>query len=206
MQVSQAIRSSITELSLLTKDIEEVMKLLDGISEQTNLLALNASIEAARAGDVGRGFAVVASEIRNLAEQSKLSTKNVRKTLDTIQDKTKEAVKLVKESNHIVRDQEQSVNSTYHTFNSIVDLLKNMDVGLEKVSLKVNDIEEIKEEAVHKIEKIGAITSDTVAATEEVNALSEEQSAIIEQLFNVSNKLTETMDQLDYSMRRFKVS
>ncbi|MDF2878430.1 MAG: methyl-accepting chemotaxis protein [Clostridia bacterium] len=205
MQVSRAIKSSITELSLLTKDIEEVMKLLDGISEQTNLLALNASIEAARAGEVGRGFAVVASEIRNLAEQSKLSTKNVRKTLDTIQDKTKEAVKLVKESNHIVIDQEQSVNNTYHTFNNIVDLLKNMDVSLAKVSQKVNDMEAIKEKAVHKIEKIGAITSDTVAATQEVNALSEEQSAITEQLFNVSNKLTETMDQLDYSMSHFKV-
>ncbi|WP_069997344.1 methyl-accepting chemotaxis protein [Cellulosilyticum sp. I15G10I2] len=205
IQVSSQIESSIIELSTLTKNIEEVMKLLDGISEQTNLLALNASIEAARAGEVGKGFAVVANEVRNLAEQSKLSTRNVRKTLNTIQDKTKEAVDLVKNSKHIVIKQEQAVKNTDQAFYSIIELLKNMDVALQSVSVKVSDMEQIKEETITKIEKIGAVTSDTVAATQEVNALSEEQRAVIEQLFEVSNKFTAAMDQLNGSMNRFKI-
>ncbi len=205
IQISSQIESSIFELSMLTKNIEEVMKLLDGISEQTNLLALNASIEAARAGDVGKGFAVVANEVRNLAEQSKLSTKNVRKTINTIKDKTKETVELVKNSNQIVTQQEQSVKNTDHTFNSVIELLKNMDTDLQNVNAKVGYMEQIKDETIQKIEKIGAVTSDTVAATQEVNALSEEQSGITEQLFEVSNKLTTTMQKLKHSMDRFRV-
>ncbi len=206
MQVSFQIESSIIELNTLIKSIEEVMKILDGISEQTNLLALNASIEAARAGEVGKGFAVVANEVRNLAEQSKLSTRNVRQTINTIQDKTKAAVELVKSANHIVTQQERSVKSTDEAFNSIIELLKNMDISLQNVSTKINDMEQIKDETMHKIEKIGSVTSDTVAATQEVNALSEEQSAIIEQLFNVSNKLTSTMGQLNESIEKFKMN
>jgi methyl-accepting chemotaxis protein len=205
MQVSDQIKSSIIELSVLTKNIEEVMKMLDGISEQTNMLALNASIEAARAGDVGKGFAVVANEVKNLAEQSKASTKNVRVTLNTIQNKTKEAVDLAKNANLIITSQDQCVKNTYQSFSNIIELLKNMDTALDKVNNKINHMEEIKDDTIHKIEKIGSVTSDTVAATEEVNALSEEQNAIIEQLFDVSNKLTSTMDDLDNSIGYFKV-
>jgi methyl-accepting chemotaxis protein len=62
------------------------------LAEQSNLLAVNASIEAAKAGDMGKGFAVVAQEIRNLAEQSKDSTKQVRSILTDVQKATSKAV------------------------------------------------------------------------------------------------------------------
>ena len=205
IQISDQIKSSMLELSNLTKNIEEIMKLLESISEQTNLLALNASIEAARAGEVGRGFAVVASEVRNLAEQSKESTKNVRMKLSTIQNKTQETTKLVMDANHIVINQDQSVKAAYESFSDIVELLKNMDTALSQVSAKISDMETIKDDTMHKIEQISTVTSDTVAATEEVNALSEEQNAITVQLFDVSSKLSVAMEELSRSIEHFKV-
>ena len=66
-----------------TQELQNIMKIITGISEQTNLLALNASIEAGRAGEHGRGFAVVADEVRKLAEESK---KNVAHTGESIQE------------------------------------------------------------------------------------------------------------------------
>jgi methyl-accepting chemotaxis protein len=53
-----------------SKQIVDIIGVIDGIAFQTNILALNAAVEAARAGEQGRGFAVVATEVRNLAQRS----------------------------------------------------------------------------------------------------------------------------------------
>jgi methyl-accepting chemotaxis protein len=88
----EAIAQDILALSEQTQQIGEITATVDDLAEQSNLLALNATIEAARAGEQGRGFAVVAAEVRNLAEQSKQGTGQVRAILSEIQKATNEAV------------------------------------------------------------------------------------------------------------------
>lgn len=205
IKISHEIQTSILELSTLTKSIEDIMKLVDNISEQTNLLALNASIEAARAGEVGKGFAVVAHEVRNLAEQSKSSTVSVRKTLDTIEAKTKETTGLVKKSNDIFSDQADAVRKSYDAFSQIIDTLKNMGVELAHVNTEVQDMTALKDEMSGKIDNIATVTEESAASTEEVSALSEEQKFVIEKLYDLSNKLTSTMETLNHSIQTFKV-
>jgi|GEM_PF-1012731 len=60
-----------------TAKVKDVIKFISEISDQTNLLALNASIESARAGDAGKGFTVVANEVKNLANQTGDSVKEI---------------------------------------------------------------------------------------------------------------------------------
>lgn len=205
ISMSEAIKASILELSMLTKTIGQIMKLVDGISEQTNLLALNASIEAARAGEVGKGFAVVAHEVRNLAEQSKKSTGNVRVTLNTIQQQTIRAVQLVSESNGVFKEQEKAVQKAYEAFNELIERLKSIDEELGLVNYQTIDMQRLRDEMSGKIERITMITEENASATEEVNALSVEQQNVMKKLFAMSLQLNQIMDCLDNSVSQFKV-
>jgi methyl-accepting chemotaxis protein len=77
----ESIGETVVRLSEHTKAIENIIATVQDLADQSNLLAVNASIEAARAGEQGKGFAVVANEIKNLADQSKQATEQVRSIL-----------------------------------------------------------------------------------------------------------------------------
>jgi methyl-accepting chemotaxis protein len=91
-QQMEAIADSMVRLSDQTQAIGQIIATVEDLAAQSNLLAVNASIEAAKAGEQGKGFAVVAQEVRNLAEQSKQATNQVRTILSDIQKATGVAV------------------------------------------------------------------------------------------------------------------
>ncbi len=97
-----AIAESIVRLSEQSQTIGEIMLTVNDLADQSNLLAVNASIEAAKAGEQGKGFAVVAQEVRNLAEQSKQATVQVRGILGDIQKATNAAVMVTEQGSKAV--------------------------------------------------------------------------------------------------------
>jgi methyl-accepting chemotaxis protein len=78
----ESIGETVEKLNESSDQIAEIIASVQDLADQSNLLAVNASIEAARAGDHGKGFAVVAQEIKNLADQSKAATEQVRSILE----------------------------------------------------------------------------------------------------------------------------
>jgi len=85
------IAEAMIRLSEKSQSISEIISTVDDLAKQSNLLAVNASIEAAAAGEIGKGFAVVAQEVKNLAEQSKQATAEVRYMLTEMQQATNAA-------------------------------------------------------------------------------------------------------------------
>ncbi len=83
---------SVNALQNRSNEISNIVSIITGIASQTNLLALNASIEAARVGEEGKGFAVVAGEVRNLAEQSQESARQIAELIGEIQKEIEQTV------------------------------------------------------------------------------------------------------------------
>jgi methyl-accepting chemotaxis protein len=93
----EGIAENILALSEQTQQIGEIISTVNDIASQSNMLALNASVEAARAGEHGKGFSVVAVEVRNLAEQSRQATAQVKAILSDIQRATNATVMATEE-------------------------------------------------------------------------------------------------------------
>lgn len=110
-----SISESITRLNEQSQAVGDIVTTVADLAEQSNLLAVNASIEAAKAGDMGKGFAVVAQEIRNLAEQSKDSTRQVRTILTEVQKATSKAVLAAEQGSKSVADGGKQADETGQT-------------------------------------------------------------------------------------------
>lgn len=92
--LSQCVRSSdvVKSLGSHTDSVTELIGEITAISEQTNLLALNATIESARAGEAGKGFSVVANEVKQLANDTRVTSERVIERVRCIQKSSGETI------------------------------------------------------------------------------------------------------------------
>ena len=101
-QIKDSSQEAVNVISSLGQKIEaigHILNVIDDVAEQTNLLALNAAIIAAQAGEHGKGFAVVADEIKDLAERSGVSTKEIAELIKAIQAESRNAIAAVERGN-----------------------------------------------------------------------------------------------------------
>lgn len=180
------------------KEIESMNEAIGAITEQTNLLALNASIEAARAGEAGKGFAVVADEIKQLAEETSLSAKQINEIIINIRNNTDIAVEKARHTSATVMEQEEAVVKSQETFEKIINSINELALGIEEILNNVSHANDRKDNVLGEVSKLSATLEETAAGSEEVAHLSEEvkKSASInkekvEQLRDVSKSLEE---------------
>jgi methyl-accepting chemotaxis protein len=153
----------INTLSVRAHDIGTILSVIDEVAEQTNLLALNAAIIAAQAGEHGKGFAVVADEIKELAERTSSSTREIAKVIRGVQDETQRAVDAIAQAEKSISDGEVLSQKSGEALNKIFSGVKQSTdrmgevaratVEQAKGSLMIRDAMEKVSEMVAQIAK-----------------------------------------------------
>jgi methyl-accepting chemotaxis protein len=146
--------------------IVDIITVINDIAFQTNLLSLNAAVEAARAGDQGRGFAVVASEVRNLAQRSGVSAREIgaliRDTVESVQNGTK------------------MVNTVSTLVNEIALATEEQKQGINQINMAIAQMDSVTQQNASLVE-------ETASASEELTCHAQELSEMV-QVFNISRK------------------
>ncbi|OQR54926.1 chemotaxis protein [Bacillus cereus] len=149
---SQRTSNSMNHLSERSKEIEQIVEVIQNIAAQTNLLALNASIEAARAGEHGKGFAVVANEVRKLAESTAESTKNIGNLTKKIQEEIEKAYENTKDNLHLVDEGVEMSSDTNARIENILIMIQTLQSGATNVIKAIENQKSCNDDILREFE------------------------------------------------------
>ncbi len=136
-----------------SKQIGNIIGVIDEIAFQTNLLALNAGVEAARAGDAGRGFAVVATEVRALAQRSADAAKEIKALISASGQQVETGVKLVGETGKALARIVEQVAQLSNLVTDIAASAQEQATGLHEVNTAVNQMDQVTQQNAAMVEQ-----------------------------------------------------
>ena len=169
--------AAMAAINTSSRQISQILGVIDEIAFQTNLLALNAGVEAARAGDAGRGFAVVASEVRALAQR------------------TSEAAKEIKEL----------ISRSSHHVGTGVDLVGQAGSALNMIAGKVNDVSTLVAEIAVAAQEQSCGLGEINAAMNQMDQVTQQNAAMVEESTAASHQLKREAAELTELTARFKI-
>lgn len=178
----ESIAENILDLSGQTQQIGEITATVNDIASQSNLLALNASVEAARAGEHGKGFAVVAVEVRNLAEQSKQATAQVKAILNEIQRATNAAVMATEEGTKGVDYGVQLTDQASATMEHMTESIGESAAAALQIVASSHQQATGMEQIALAMQNINYATMQNLAATDQTEKAARELSALAQQM------------------------
>ncbi|RYG05019.1 MAG: methyl-accepting chemotaxis protein [Caulobacteraceae bacterium] len=141
------------EIEGSSKQIGQIIGVIDEIAFQTNLLALNAGVEAARAGEAGRGFAVVASEVRALAQRSAEAAKEIKSLITASSAQVGQGVDLVAQTGKALQRIATQVAEINGAVSEIAASAQEQAVGLHQVNTAVNQMDQVTQQNAAMVEE-----------------------------------------------------
>ncbi|MCK5599185.1 HAMP domain-containing protein [bacterium] len=177
----------IMKLGEHSKEISDILSIIEEISVQTKLLALNASIEAVGAGEAGKRFGVVAEEIKNLAESVNDSTKKIKEIIETIKTSIEESV-ISSES------QIKDVNFGVEKLEGVKEFTKRLKAVMQKTNdaskqIKVSTMQQKSagDQLLEAMKDIAGVANQTATSTKELVSLVENLNAISRSLTDMAD-------------------
>jgi methyl-accepting chemotaxis protein len=142
----QRVVATMDGIQHASKEIAEIVGLIDSIAFQTNILALNAAVEAARAGEQGKGFAVVASEVRTLAQRSADAATEIKRLIADSVTRVDGGVTLAKEAGQSMHEIVASFQQVAGLVTEIADASREQSTGIAQVSEAVTQMDDVTQQ------------------------------------------------------------
>lgn len=199
------MNEEINELVTLSKEINEIMNVINNIAGQTNLLALNASIEAARSGEQGKGFDVVAQQVKTLAEQSATAAREINILIKDIQSSTGQVLGEMTKAKDAVSDQKTAVVNNRQIISEVADNFNLINNGINILEKGIFNISNSITNVNSASENVSAVTEETTAGSEEVSAIIEEQNRYMNSINHIYQEMEKTALKLSENSSQFRL-
>lgn len=191
--------NSMEEINASSKQVSDIIGLIDSIAFQTNLLALNAAVEAARAGEHGKGFAVVAGEVRNLAGRSADAAKDIRSLIEDTVKKVSEGTQHVQGSGDALNQIVEAITEVSHVVEAIAHSSTEQSQGVDQVNAAMSQIDT-------SIQQNSILAEETSILAEELRKMSTMMNDnmgqfSVKKIISESSKLRK-MDDFDFALSR----
>jgi methyl-accepting chemotaxis protein len=158
--VAQTVEA-MARIEASSRQMSDIIGVIDEVARQTNLLALNAAVEAARAGEAGRGFAVVASEVRSLAQRSSQAAKDIRSLITNSAIQVKEGVDLVNFAGSTLEEVVASIQKITEVVSAIAHASADQSTGIDLINRALTQMDEVTQQNSALVEE-NAATAKTL--------------------------------------------
>lgn len=194
------VAESIDELGGYSRQIGQIVDMISDIADQTNLLALNAAIEAARAGEHGRGFGVVAEEVRQLAERSAESTREIGHLIGSIQAAVDAAISEMQAGMTHVESGTELASNARAALDEIIEAISTTDNLARTISEAAAQMAAASPEMLAAMAEMASVTEENTAATEQMAASSDQVIRAMEEVASISEETAAGTEEVSASV------
>ncbi|MFW5685009.1 MAG: methyl-accepting chemotaxis protein, partial [Spirochaetota bacterium] len=217
------IESTDEKVAAIADSVEEtlgIITVINTIASQTSILSMNAAIEAAHAGEYGRGFSVVAAEIRRLSESTNANAKRIKGQLQRVAELATDTRQMSATTRESFLSVEHEVETTAAALSEISATMRELAQGTESVLSATSEAGQVtlsirndattvasrSDDITRDMHHVREISASVRGGIQEIGVGTQEINEMVSNVSSVTREMTDQVDLLGESVRRFKTA